>query len=63
MATTLSHPSKSKLYEIKKKNLSLASGFEDSIAKLSYEENALLEAFNLQEWRKNLKLVRECSLS
>ena len=63
MATSLSPTLKSKLYEIKTKNLSQANGFEDSISKLSHEENALLEEFNLQEWRRNLNLVRERSLS
>jgi len=59
MTSSLSPISKSQKYEIKTKNLSRASGFEDSIAKLSREENALLEEVNLQEWRKNLKLVRD----
>jgi hypothetical protein len=59
MASSLSPISKSKIYEIKTKKLSQENGFEDSIAKLSREENALLEEVNLQEWRKNLKLVRE----
>jgi len=59
MTSSLSPISKSQIYEIKTKNLSRESDFEDSIAKLSREENALLEEVNLQEWRKNLKLVRD----
>jgi hypothetical protein len=55
--------SKLKSYEIKTKNLSQANGFEDSIAKLSREETALLEEVNLQEWRKNLMIVRARSKS
>jgi hypothetical protein len=59
MAILLSPISKSKVYEITTKKPTKTSDFEGSIAKLSFEENALLEEVNLQEWRKNLKLVRE----
>ena len=63
MTSSLSPISKSKIYEIKTKKLSQENGFEDSIAKLSREENALLEEVNLQEWRKNLMIVRARSKS
>jgi hypothetical protein len=63
MATSLSPISKAKLYEIKTNKISQTNGFEDSISKLSRKENTLLEEVNLQVWRKNLKLVRERSLS
>jgi len=46
-----------------KKNLSQSNDFIESFEKLSRKENELLEEVNLQEWRKNLKLVRERKLS
>jgi len=54
--------SNSKLFEMKK-NLSQSNDFIESFEKLSRKENELLEEVNLQEWRKNLKLVRERKLS
>ena len=63
MTSSLSPISKSKIYEIKTKNLSQSVGIEDSIAKLSRKENSLLEEVNLQEWRNNLKLIRERRIS
>jgi hypothetical protein len=63
MTSSLSPASKPQSYEIKTKNHSQSNGFEDSIAKLSRQENALLEEVNLQEWRKNLMIVRTRSKS
>jgi len=63
MASSLSPTSNTKIYEITAKKHTKANGIEETFAKLSREENALLEEVNLQEWRKNLKLVRERSKS
>jgi hypothetical protein len=63
MTSSLSYNSNSQLNGIATKNISQENGIIESIAKLSRKENALLEEVNLQEWRKNLKLVRERSLS
>ena len=40
-------------------NYSQTNGILETVAKLSREEKARLDKENLQEWRKNLKLIRE----
>jgi hypothetical protein len=59
MTSSSSYNSNSQSNEFKTTNFSQANSFVETMAKLNGKEKALLEEVKLNEWRNNLKLVRE----
>jgi hypothetical protein len=61
MNTSSKYKSNNQAYDFLSTNFSKNNGILETIAKLCREEKAVLEEKNLQEWRKNLKIIRERS--
>ena len=61
MNTSSRYKSNFQSYDLMPTNYSQTNGILETVAKLGREEKARLDKEKLQEWRKNLKQVRERS--
>jgi hypothetical protein len=62
MNTSSKYKSNFQAYDFMATNFSTKNGILETIAKLSHEEKVHLDEKRLQEWRKNLKRIRERSI-